>query len=250
MSLVREGMVRLIKVVKTLPVAILMLALILGVSLPILTVTKPILAQRYSWWSDFNTLDKMRNAGWELYTTDHGSSEAHWFSASHIYSQAGTYAVAVTLHQSDGSSTMKPLTASVGDGRVSGHIYGFTKDNKIIPLDGASIKALKNGEIVKVAYSRNGFYEMYLPIGTYTLIVEHPGYRQESFMIHIESPGDQVELNITLELEFDYSSSSTHLPYPVGGVLTPVSKLAILAPYMALIGLAAVVALAVKKRKH
>ncbi|MGC8961490.1 MAG: DNRLRE domain-containing protein, partial [Candidatus Bathyarchaeia archaeon] len=39
-------------------------------------------------------------------------------------------------------------------------------------------------------------------------------------------------------------------PYPVGGVLTPVSKLAILAPYMALIGLAAVVALVVKKRKR
>jgi hypothetical protein len=39
-------------------------------------------------------------------------------------------------------------------------------------------------------------------------------------------------------------------PYPVGGILTPEGKLAILAPYMALIGLAAVVALAVKKRKH
>jgi hypothetical protein len=39
-------------------------------------------------------------------------------------------------------------------------------------------------------------------------------------------------------------------PYPVGGILTPVNKLVILAPYLALIGLAAVAAVAVKKRKH
>jgi len=37
---------------------------------------------------------------------------------------------------------------------------------------------------------------------------------------------------------------------PVGGILTPVNKLAILAPYMALIGLAAVVAVTVKRRKR
>jgi PKD repeat protein len=132
-----------------------------------------------------------------------GRSEDHWFPASHTYSQAGTYTITVTSHQSDGLSTTKSLTVSVGGGRLSGYIYGFTKDNTLIPLDGASIKALKNGEIVKVVYSRNGFYEMYLPVGTYTLIAEHPGYRQANAIVTIESPGDLVEWHITLELVFD-----------------------------------------------
>jgi len=38
--------------------------------------------------------------------------------------------------------------------------------------------------------------------------------------------------------------------YPVGGILTSVNKLAILAPYMAFIGLAAVAVAAIKKRKR
>jgi hypothetical protein len=38
--------------------------------------------------------------------------------------------------------------------------------------------------------------------------------------------------------------------YPVGGILTPVNKLVILTPYLALIGLAAIAAIAVKKRKR
>ena len=38
--------------------------------------------------------------------------------------------------------------------------------------------------------------------------------------------------------------------YPVGGILTPINKLVILTPYLALIGLVALVTVAVKKRKH
>jgi hypothetical protein len=56
---------------------------------------------------------------------------------------------------------------------------------------------------------------------------------------------------------YDYKGSGTLKacqvpppPRPVGGILTPANKLSILSPYLALIGLAAVVAVAVKKRRR
>ncbi|MBS7656035.1 carboxypeptidase regulatory-like domain-containing protein [Candidatus Bathyarchaeota archaeon] len=93
--------------------------------------------------------------------------------------------------------TIEGLTA-VGGGRVSGYIYGFTIDNTLTPLSWASITALENGEVIEVAYSMNGFYEMYLPTGSFTLIVEHPGYKQRNATI-IVSNGSDTSLDFVLE---------------------------------------------------
>jgi hypothetical protein len=96
-----------------------------------------------------------------------------------------------------GALTIEGLNA-IGGGRVSGYIYGFTMDNTLVPLSWVSITALKNGEIIEVAYSMNGFYEMYLPTGSFTLIVEHPGYKQKNATI-IVSNGSDTSLNFVLE---------------------------------------------------
>lgn len=93
--------------------------------------------------------------------------------------------------------TVKELN-SVGGGRISGYIYGFTIDNTLVPLSWASITALENGEIVDIAYSKNGFYEMYLPEGSFTLIVEHPGYKQKNVTITV-SNGADISLDFVLE---------------------------------------------------
>jgi len=87
---------------------------------------------------------------------------------------------------------------NVGGGRISGYVYGFTIDNTLVPLSWASIKALENGEIVDIAYSMNGFYEMYLPTGSFTLIVEHPGYKTKNVTI-IVSNGSDASLDFVLE---------------------------------------------------
>ncbi|MEM3516799.1 MAG: carboxypeptidase-like regulatory domain-containing protein [Candidatus Bathyarchaeia archaeon] len=95
------------------------------------------------------------------------------------------------------SLTIEGLTAE-GGGRVSGYIYGFTMDNTLTPLSWASITALNNNEVVEVAYSMNGFYEMFLPAGSYTLIVEHPGYKQRNITITV-SNGSDTSLDFVLE---------------------------------------------------
>ncbi len=42
-----------------------------------------------------------------------GSSEDHWFPASHTYRQVGAYAITVTSYQSDGLSTTKTVTVNL-----------------------------------------------------------------------------------------------------------------------------------------
>jgi PKD repeat protein len=48
--------------------------------------------------------------GWEW---GDGTSEEHWFPATHSYGKAGEYTVKVTSYQNDGLTTTKPLTLVV-----------------------------------------------------------------------------------------------------------------------------------------
>jgi hypothetical protein len=48
--------------------------------------------------------------GWEW---GDGTSEEHWFPATHSYARAGEYTVKVTSYQNDGLVTMKPMTVVV-----------------------------------------------------------------------------------------------------------------------------------------
>jgi len=45
-----------------------------------------------------------------------GSSEDHWFPASHTYSKPGTYTITLTVYQSDGLSATKTLNVEVKPG--------------------------------------------------------------------------------------------------------------------------------------
>jgi hypothetical protein len=84
---------------------------------------------------------------------------------------------------------------------------------------------------------------------------------KEGVTLRIDANSDGVfELTITSDSELTHDEfimetkvPTTKVPItkvPVGGVMVPGSKLTILAPYMALIGLAAIAAIAVKKRKR
>jgi PKD repeat protein len=52
-----------------------------------------------------------------------GSSEDHWFPASHTYSRSGTYTVRVSSYQSDGLSTAQSITVTIGQPLPSGDSY-------------------------------------------------------------------------------------------------------------------------------
>jgi hypothetical protein len=83
-------------------------------------------------------------------------------------------------------------------GRVHGLIYGFNVYDELIPVSWASVTAVRDGQTVDVAYSNDGFYEMYLPSGTFDLVVDSPGYFTETKTI-IMGDGSDYALNFYME---------------------------------------------------
>jgi len=83
-------------------------------------------------------------------------------------------------------------------GRVHGNIYGFNVYDELITVSWASVTAMQNGQTIDKAYSSDGFYEMYLPSGTFDLVVEAQGYFTEEMNIYI-GDGSDYALNFYME---------------------------------------------------
>lgn len=97
-----------------------------------------------------------------------------------------------------------------GGGIVYGQILGFNWFNELIPVVWAEVSAWRNGELVNKAYSMGGgYYEIILPVGWYTLVVEEPGYKTVSREIFVSS-GSSTAINFVLEL----SMEPIHKPKP------------------------------------
>ena len=87
-----------------------------------------------------------------------------------------------------------------GGGIVYGQILGFNIYNELIPVVWAEVSAWRDGEFVAKAYSMaEGYYELILPVGWYTLKVEEPGYEVESREIFVSSASSSA-INFVLEL--------------------------------------------------
>lgn len=87
-----------------------------------------------------------------------------------------------------------------GGGIVYGQILGFNLYNELIPVVWAEVSAWRDGELVAKAYSMaDGYYELILPVGWYTLRVEEPGYETESREIFVSS-ASATAINFVLEL--------------------------------------------------
>ncbi len=97
-----------------------------------------------------------------------------------------------------------------GGGGVHGQILGFNLFDELIPVVWADVSAYRDGELVARAYSMGGgYYEMFLPVGWYTLVVEEPGYKTYSREIFVSS-GSSTAINVILEL----SREPIHKPQP------------------------------------
>jgi len=97
-----------------------------------------------------------------------------------------------------------------GGGIVHGQVLGFNWFNELIPVVWAEVSAWRDGELVAKAYSMaGGHYEIILPVGWYTLVVEEPGYKTVSREIFVSS-GSSTAINFVLEL----SMEPIHKPKP------------------------------------
>lgn len=97
-----------------------------------------------------------------------------------------------------------------GGGIVHGNVLGFNWFNELIPVVWAEVSAWRDGELVAKAYSMaGGHYEIILPVGWYTLVVEEPGYKTVSREIFVSS-GSSTAINFVLEL----SMEPIHKPKP------------------------------------
>jgi len=97
--------------------------------------------------------------------------------------------------------TYLPVAAQEGQpigGIIYGTVHGFDMDDKLIPLGWATITIMKDGEIVAVGYSADGYYEIIVPGGELTITIDHPGYISQTVDLYV-SPASSTALNFSLE---------------------------------------------------
>jgi hypothetical protein len=106
-----------------------------------------------------------------------------------------------------------------GGGIITGTVYGFNWDDELRPIAWAPVYA-NNGPTTFTAYtSGGGYYEMYVPQGTYNVTVVEPGYVPYSSVVAV-GPGSASTINFYLE--------ESHVPVPEFPTGT-VSAIAVLA---------------------
>lgn len=96
---------------------------------------------------------------------------------------------------------------------IRGTVLGFNMYDQLEPIAWASISA-SSAQRNFVAYtSAGGFYEMFVPVGTYNVTVIEPGYKAYSNTVSV-SDGSTTSINFILE--------QSHVPipeYPPNGAL-------------------------------
>jgi hypothetical protein len=113
-----------------------------------------------------------------------------------------------------------------GGGEITGSVYGFDYADELQPISWASVYA-DNGRNTFVAYSDGGgYYEMFVPQGTYNVTVVEPGYVSFSTSVAV-SAGSASTINVYLE--------ESHLPVPEfpAGMISAVAVLALAAVLVA-----------------
>ena len=92
-----------------------------------------------------------------------------------------------------------------GGGMITGSVYGFDMFNELRPIAWAPVYA-NDGRFTFTAYTGGGgYYEMYVPQGTYNVTVVEPGYVPYSSVVSV-SPGSASTINFYLE--------ESHVPVP------------------------------------
>jgi hypothetical protein len=88
---------------------------------------------------------------------------------------------------------------------ITGSVYGFDMYDELQPIVWATISAY-NGQTTFTSYSGGGgYYEMYVPSGSYNVTVVEPGYLAYTNAVSV-APGSASSINFYLE--------QSHVPVP------------------------------------
>ena len=97
-------------------------------------------------------------------------------------------------------------TFAQGGGLIYGSVYGFTWDDRVVPLEWVQVTASNpNSTLFTASTGGNGVFEMYVPVGTYNLTVSPSGYVAHSSMVSV-SDGSSSTASFYLE--------ESHIPIP------------------------------------
>lgn len=96
-----------------------------------------------------------------------------------------------------------------GGGLIYGWVYGFTWDDRLVPLVWVQVTAYNpnnpNFPLITTSTGGDGVFEMYVPVGTYNLTVSPRGYVARSSMVSV-SDGSSSTASFYLE--------ESHIPIP------------------------------------
>ncbi|MEM3872169.1 MAG: NEW3 domain-containing protein [Nitrososphaeria archaeon] len=104
--------------------------------------------------------------------------------------------------------------------QLQGSVHGIVVDENGVVLDGVQVQAYaQNGAFTGSTYTKDGYFNMFLEYGTYTLYFVKDGYARVSKSIFLQS----IDLdlgNITLSKAIKLSTTSFELAASPGEVLT------------------------------
>jgi hypothetical protein len=93
-----------------------------------------------------------------------------------------------------------------GGGMIRGYVLGFDMYDQLQPVAWATIYARNGQQVLPPAYSDGGgYYEMYVPAGTYNVTVVETGFKPYSSTVAVTN-GSTSSINFYLE--------ESHVPVP------------------------------------
>jgi len=91
-------------------------------------------------------------------------------------------------------------TEQYGGGYVQGWVYGCcTYDDQLIVIEWPEVTASDGVSTFRASASFNGGYDFYLPVGTYNLTAEAPGFKPQSMTIAVSDGASLNGVNFYLE---------------------------------------------------
>jgi len=113
-----------------------------------------------------------------------------------------------------------------GGGMITGSVYGFDMYDELEPISWATVYAINSQYSFKAYTGGGGYYEMYVPQGTYNVTVDEPGYVPYSSVVAV-SAGSASTINFYLE--------ESHVPVPEfpSGMVSAIAVLAFAAVLVA-----------------
>lgn len=125
-----------------------------------------------------------------------------------------------------GATAQPQQQFGAGGGEITGSVYGFDMYDELQPIAWAPVYASNNRYTFTAYTGGGGYYEMFVPQGTYNVTVVEPGYVPYTSVVAV-SAGSASTINFYLE--------ESHIPVPEfpSGMVSAIAVLAFAAVLVA-----------------